>query len=94
MDPAILAQGCNIWGSNRRLSEYQLKRFPHLQKGKLLGEWRYLLAQFLFLRSLLTPLLEAGYWAGGTFSLTALMLPSDFVYKIVEDESKAASGMK
>lgn len=32
------------------------------------------------------PLLETGYWAAGTFSLAALMFPSDFVYKIVEDE--------
>lgn len=40
------------------------------------------------------PLLQTGYWAAGTFSLAALMLLSDFVYKIVEDESRAASGTK
>lgn len=32
MPQALPAQGCNVCGANRRLSEYQLKKFPHLQK--------------------------------------------------------------
>lgn len=94
MPPALPAQGCNIWGANRSISSRSSLTCRKSFSGKPLGEGWYLLALFLLLHRLLMPLLETGYWAAGTFSLAALLLPSDFVYKIMEDEPKAASGMK
>lgn len=89
--PAPSAQECNDCGANRRL-----KKLLHLQgvifrdiiRGRMLFAW------FLFLHSLLMPLLEKGYWTAGTFIPAVFMLPPIFVNKIVEDKSKAASGMR